>query len=280
MALESSLITHGLPRPLNGEVGHALEAAVRARGVTPATVAVLRGRIRIGLTPEELDRLAQDPTARKATRRDLAVCRAAGVSAGTTVAATAFLAHRGGIDVFATGGIGGVHRGTTGDVSADLPALADTPITVVCSGAKSILDLPRTVEWLETHSVPVVGWQTDEFPAFFSRTAGIRLSAKTRRADEAAGVIRAHRELGLPSAVLICVPCPEPEALPLERVERWLAQALEETTGAQGGALTPLVLERMAQLSGGATLAANRALLLHNADIAAQIAAALSRDQA
>ncbi|MGH2626818.1 MAG: pseudouridine-5'-phosphate glycosidase, partial [Anaerolineales bacterium] len=153
VALESSLITHGLPRPLNGEVAQAIEAAVRAQAAVPATIAVLEGEIRVGLTPEELARLAVDPQARKASRRDLAGCRASGVTAGTTVAATAFLAHRAGIEVFATGGIGGVHRGSTGDVSADLPALADTPITVVCSGAKSILDLPRTVEWLETHSL-------------------------------------------------------------------------------------------------------------------------------
>jgi pseudouridine-5'-phosphate glycosidase len=278
VALESSLITHGLPRPLNGEVALAIEAVVRAETAVPATIAVLQGRMRVGLTPEELDRLAQDPHARKATRRDLAACRASGATAGTTVAATAYLAHRAGIQVFATGGIGGVHRGTTGDVSADLPALADTPIALVCSGAKSILDLPRTIEWLETHSILVVGWQTDEFPAFFSRTAGIRLATKIRNAEEASRLILAHRELGLESAILICVPCPESEAVPRDLVERWLKQALEETAGVHGGSLTPHVLERMAQISGGATLAANRALLLHNAAIAAHIAAALLRN--
>lgn len=280
MALESSLITHGLPRPMNGEVAQALEAVVRAQAAVPATIAVLEGRIRVGLTPEELDGLARDPHARKATRRDLAACQASGATAGTTVAATAFLAQRAGIQVFATGGIGGVHRGATGDVSADLPALADTPIALVCSGAKSILDLPRTVEWLETHSIPVVGWQTDEFPAFFSQTTGIRLSTEIHDAEEAGRLIRAHWGFGLMSAILICVPCPEPEALPIDIVERWLQTALEETGGVHGDSVTPHVLGRMAELSGGATLAANRALLLHNAAIAAEIAAALIRSTA
>ncbi|MEX0788938.1 MAG: pseudouridine-5'-phosphate glycosidase [Anaerolineales bacterium] len=277
VALESSLITHGLPRPVNLDVARALEAEIRSRGAVPATVAVLAGRIRVGLTLEDLSQLAEDKTARKASRRDLSGTHVYGGTAGTTVAATAHVAHAAGIKTFATGGIGGVHRGPSGDISADLPALAEIPMVVVCSGAKSILDLPRTMEWLETHSIPVLGWGTNELPAFFSQSSGLPLESRVENAEQAVRWARAHWRLGLHSAVIVCVPCPEAHALPVEKVETWLREAEALANDVQGPGKTPYVLDRLSQVSGGATLAANRALLLKNASVAAALAGALGR---
>jgi len=278
VALESTVITHGLPRPVNLEIARQMESQVSAAGARPATVAVLDGQICLGLTPEELERLALSPSARKLNRRDLGAARAKGESGGTTVSATMYVAHGAGIRVFATGGIGGVHPGAGGDVSADLTELAQTAVAVVCSGAKAILDLPRTLEWLETAGVPVIGWRTDEFPAFFSRESGLSVSTRADSPAQAAAILRSHWELGSKAGALICVACPEEEAVPRSRVEAAVSQALAiaESVGVTGKDLTPFLLARVAELSGDATLRANLALLRHNARVAAEIALALA----
>ncbi|HLC01824.1 MAG TPA: pseudouridine-5'-phosphate glycosidase [Anaerolineales bacterium] len=278
VALESTVITHGLPRPVNLEIARQMESQVSAAGARPATVAVLDGQICLGLTPEELERLALSPSARKLNRRDLGAARAKGESGGTTVSATMYVAHGAGIRVFATGGIGGVHPGAGGDVSADLTELAQTAVAVVCSGAKAILDLPRTLEWLETAGVPVIGWRTDEFPAFFSRESGLSVSTRADTPAQAAAILRSHWELGSKAGALVCVACPEEEAVPRSRVEAAVSQALAiaESVGVTGKDLTPFLLARVAELSGDATLRANLALLRHNARVAAEIALALA----
>jgi pseudouridine-5'-phosphate glycosidase len=274
VALESTVITHGLPEPVNLELARRLEGEVRAAGAVPATVAVIDGRVCLGVTTDELERLALSRKLMKISRRDFGTALAQRATGGTTVAATMIAAHAGGIRVFATGGIGGVHRGQAGDVSADLPELARTPVIVVCAGAKAILDLPRTLEWLETAGVPVVGWGTDEFPAFFTRSSGLRLSARVNNAVEAAALIRAQWSLGLRSGVLVCVPCPEDVAVPAEAVEPVLRTALQqaEAQGVRGKEVTPFLLGRLAELTGGDTLRANLALLRNNARVAAELA--------
>jgi pseudouridine-5'-phosphate glycosidase len=278
VALESTVITHGLPRPVNLELARRLEMIVREAGAAPATVAVLGGELCVGLDDRSLEGLALDQAAIKASRRELAWAHARRLSAGTTVAATMALAHLAGIHVFATGGIGGVHRGDTGDASADLPELTRSPLAVVCAGAKSILDLPRTLEWLETASVPVIGWQTDEFPAFFSRSSGLPVSFKVDTVGELAQLLGAHWRISPSTAALVCVPCPPEEALDQDAVQDALeeAEAAAVQEGITGQALTPFLLARLSELTGGATLAANLALLRQNAHIAAELAKALS----
>lgn len=278
VALESTLITHGLPYPQNQEVAEELEQIVRSAGAVPATIGVLHGEIRIGLTQSDLRRLAQSLLPRKVSLRDLAACVLAGEDGGTTVAATAHLAHKAGIEVFVTGGIGGVHRGQPFDISADLPALAVTPIAVVCSGAKSILDLPLTLEWLETHGVPVVGFQTGQFPAFFSRESGLPVDSRAETVEEIAAFARAHWGLGLRSAVLVGVPVPEESAIAQDAAERAIQQALAdaERDGIHGKAITPYLLARMSNLTGGESLQANLALLRRNAQVGAELAASLA----
>ena len=277
VALESTVITHGLPRPVNLDLARRMEAEVLSIGVQPATVAILDGVVRLGLSNEELERLALSQNVRKVSRRDLAVAAARHQSGGTTVAATIFVAHSVGIQVFATGGIGGVHRGASGDVSADLYELAHTPIAVVCSGAKAILDLPRTIEWLETASVPVIAWGTNEFPAFLTRSSGLPVSESFTTLAEIVAFLRSHWRMGIGSGVLICVPCPEEAAIPRDIVEENLAQAESEalSSGIIGNELTPFLLNRLAELSEGATLRANLELLKNNAHVAATIAKAL-----
>jgi len=279
VALESTVITHGLPRPLNLDLARQMEAEVRQAGAIPATAALFNGRLRLGLSDDELEALASASAVEKVNRRDLGPAAAAAKTGGTTVSATMFIAHAAGVQVFATGGIGGVHRGDSGDVSADLPELARTPVAVVCAGAKSILDLPRTLEWLETAGVPVLGFGTDEFPAFFSRESGLRVSARVDSPEQAARVLQAHWGIGLASGALVCVPCPESDALPAASVEEALGRAMEsaEAAGVRGKELTPFLLARLSEISGGATLRANLALLRQNARVAAQIAAALKR---
>jgi len=278
VALESTVITHGLPEPVNLELARRLEAEVRSAGAVPATVAVIDGRICLGVTTDELERLALSRALMKISRRDLGTAVAQHGTGGTTVAATMIAAHAGGVQVFATGGIGGVHRGNSGDVSADLPELARTPVVVVCAGAKAILDLPRTLEWLETAGVPVLGWGTDEFPAFFTRSSGLPVTAKVRNAAETAALIRTQWGMGLRSGVLVCVPCPEEVAVPAEAVESVLRTALRqaEVAGVRGKELTPYLLSRLVDLSGGETLRANLALLRNNAHVAAEIARAFA----
>lgn len=278
VALESTVITHGLPRPINLELARRMEVEVSREGAIPATVAVLDGRPYIGLTPDHLEHLALTEKAVKISRRDLAAARVKGLTGGTTVSATMYMAAVTGIQVFATGGIGGVHKGSSGDISADLPELARTPMIVVCSGAKSILDLPRTLEWLETAGVPVVGWQTDEFPGFISESSGLAVPFRADTAEEIAHLMQAQGEMGLSAGLLVCVPCPTEEAVPAGEVNKAMAQA-EELADAQsitGKELTPFLLARLSELTDGATLRANLSLLRNNASIAAAISKAVA----
>lgn len=284
VALESTIITHGMPYPANLETARAAEEAVRSAGAEPATIAVLEGEATVGLDAGALETLARAAgSARKCSLRDLALAQVEGAHGGTTVAATLHLAHRAGIEVFATGGIGGVHRGAglTGDVSADLPALASTPLTVVCAGPKAILDLGLTLEWLETHAVPVLGYGTRELPAFWSRTSGHVVDARVDDPQSVAALVRAQRALGLNGGILVCQPLPEAHALPVDAVqgpiETALAQA--ESEGVRGKALTPFLLARVLEATGGDSLAANQALMAANAFLAGQIAVALTEDR-
>ncbi len=274
LAFESTLIAHGLPYPQNLETARALESLARARGVEPKTIAVLNGEIKIGLTDGELKRLATAHHVMKLARRDVAIALAQKRDGATTVSATMFLAHRAGIQIFATGGIGGVHRGELPDVSADLLELASTPVAVVCAGAKAILDLPATLEFLETHSVPVLGFQTDDFPAFYSRSSGLRVPARVDSPAEAARIIRTHWQLGNRSGVLIGVPISRDDEIARDVIEPFIerAQAEAEEKKIVGGALTPFILARLAELSEGASVRANIALLKNNVAVAAEIA--------
>jgi pseudouridine-5'-phosphate glycosidase len=279
VALESTVIAHGLPRPQNLETAEAVEGIVRAEGATPATIAVLQGKLCVGLSDKQRRLIADDADVKKLSTRDIAIAVARGWNGATTVAATMWIAHRAGIKVFATGGIGGVHRGPLPDISADLPELARTPMIVVCSGAKIVLDLPATREWLETHSVTVVGYGCDELPAFYSRSSGLPVDVRCDSPDKVVRIFKTQRELKIESALLITVP------VPLEaEVESSLLQcvlddaiALAERERIVGRDLTPFLLARMSQLSEGATLRANVALLENNARVAARIAVALNR---
>jgi pseudouridylate synthase len=283
VALESALITHGLPSPRNVEVARAAEAAIREAGATPATVAVLEGRIRVGLEEAELEALAAAAArgdAAKATRRNLAAQVVGGGAAGTTVTATMIAAHHASIRVFATGGIGGVHRGaaTSFDISADLDELARTPLVVVCAGPKSILDLDLTLEVLETRGVPVIGWQTDEVAGFLAPTTGRRVPVRADSATDVAAIAATHWGLGLESALLVCVPLPEDVAVPADEVEHLIEAAISEAAvaGVVGPATTPWLLARLAETTGGRSLAANEALIVRNAAVAARIARAMT----
>ncbi len=277
VALESTLITHGLPRPVNLEVARKLESVVRACGATPATIAILGGAIRVGLNIESLEYLAQASGVRKVSRRDLPIVVAQGLDGATTVAATMWIAAQAGVRVFATGGIGGVHRGQPLDVSADLPELARTPVAVVCAGAKAILDLPLTLEWLETHGVPVIGYRCDEFPAFYSRSSGLPVDARADSAEEAAAIVAAKWQMGLEGGALVAVPVPPELALDAAVGEAAIEEALRaaEREGMRGKALTPFLLEQVSQLTGGESQRANIALLENNARVAAGLARAL-----
>jgi pseudouridine-5'-phosphate glycosidase len=280
VALESTVITHGLPYPQNVMLASDMETEVRDEQAVPATIAVLDGRIRVGLSPDEVKRLGHDQNVHKISTRDFAPAIAQGWDGGTTVAATILAAHRVGIQVFATGGIGGVHRtagvpaGFNHDVSADLPTLAQIPMIVVCAGAKAILDLPATLEYLETFAVPVVGYGTDKFPAFYSPDSGLPVSVRADTPGEVASIARAHWELGMPGAVLVVQPPPQEVAMPLEAVNAAIEQALYEAgiSGLRGQAVTPFLLERVADLTHGSSLQANLGLLRNNARLAAKIA--------
>jgi len=286
VALESTLISHGLPYPRNLEVARASEVAVREAGAVPATIAVAAGELRVGLEVADLELLATAPAGsiRKAARPSLAAAVVDGGWAATTVSATMIAAAAAGIGVFATGGIGGVHRGAIGgerpslDISADLDELARTPVAVVCAGPKAILDVAATLEYLETRGVPVVTVGSDELPAFYARRSGLRSPLSVSDVAAAAGLVRAHRQLGLGSGVLVCVPIPETDALADElataAVERAVAEA--EAAHVQGPALTPWLLGRIAALTDGASVRANTALIVNDARVAGELAVALA----
>lgn len=278
VALESTVITHGLPRPDNQALAEDMERAVRNEGAVPATIALLEGKVHVGLSLAEMEQLSMMSDVFKVSRRDFAKVIVKKANGGTTVAGTMFAAHKAGISVFATGGIGGVHREARFDVSTDLQALADTPMIVVCAGAKSILDLPSTLEYLETMSVPVVGWQTDEFPAFFSRSAGLPVSFRIDKEDDLVDFAHTHWGLGFNSAVLVCQPIPEASAIPIDEIEAIEQQASDEAVrhGKRGQELTPFLLQRVNELSNGRSLKANIDLLLNNASLAAKISKAMT----
>jgi pseudouridine-5'-phosphate glycosidase len=279
VALESAVITHGLPHPANLEMARDVENAVRSHAAVPATIALFGGKIHVGLTGGDLDMLATAEQVRKISRRDFSIALARQETGGTTVAATLYAAHAAGIRVFSTGGIGGVHRGAPHDISADLPELGQRPLVVVCAGAKSILDLPATLEVLETNGVPVVGYQTDEFPAFYARTSGLPVNVRLDTPEEAASLAETHWGLGLTSAILVVQPPPPEACLPADKIEAVIQRALDEAArqGIQGAAVTPFLLAKVSSLTRGASLRSNLALLRHNAILAAQIAGALAQ---
>lgn len=279
VALESTVIAHGLPFPHNLETASKLEKTVRENGAIPATVAVFGGAFYVGLNEKQIEFLATEKNIRKISRRDLPIIVAKKMNCATTVATTAYIAHQAGIKVFSTGGIGGVHRGFSADISADLPELAQTPITVVCSGAKIVLDLPRTREWLETYGVPVLGWKCDELPAFYSRKSGLLVDAKIETAKEVAEIARSRDESNLPNSILLTVPVPESFEIDSAELEIILAEALRmaDEKNISGKEITPFLLAQMSEKSEGKTLAANIALLENNARIAVQVAVELSK---
>jgi pseudouridine-5'-phosphate glycosidase len=279
VALESTIITHGMPFPQNVDTARAVEATIRDSGATPATIAVLDGRLKIGLDDRELDALGQAENVAKLSRADLATCMATGGTGATTVAATMIAAHLAGIEVFATGGIGGVHKGaeTSFDISADLRELAQTPVTVVAAGAKAILDIPKTLEVLETLGVPVIAYGQDMFPAFWSRSSGLTAPI---RMDGTAAIAKSHRTraaLGLSGGQLIGNPIPVADEIPIQQLEPVIATAAREATdqGVTGKDVTPFLLGRIFELTDGASLNANIALVMNNARLAAEIAVSL-----
>jgi pseudouridine-5'-phosphate glycosidase len=277
VALESTVIAHGLPRPQNLETARRLEAIVRESGNVPATIAILDGRPCVGLTDDQIRFIAEGDDIKKISVRDLPIALAQKWNGATTVASTSWIASRAGINVFATGGIGGVHRGSLPDISGDLPVLASTPIVVVCSGAKIVLDLPATREWLETYGVTVIGYGCDEMPAFYSRASGLPIDVRCDSPEEVAEVFRSQSALGIERALLVTVPVPQEFEVSATLLETALNEALGQAerqliTGRQ---LTPFLLSQMAQASQGATLRANVALLENNARVAAEIARAL-----
>ncbi len=281
VALESTVISHGLPYPQNLQLARRMEEIVRAGGAEARTVAILSGELCAGITPAQLEHLATARDVRKVSRRDLPIVVARKLDGATTVATTMWVAQRFGIQVFATGGIGGVHRGPQGeasrDVSADLQELAETPVIVVCAGAKAILDLPATLEYLETHGVTVVGWQTDAFPAFYSRSSGLAVDVRCDSAAEVAALWRAKRALELPGGLLVCAPIPARDEIPAAEIEPAILQAVGEVEarGLRSAEVTPYLLSRLAELTGERSLRANLALLENNARIAAEIAVAV-----
>jgi pseudouridine-5'-phosphate glycosidase len=276
VALESTVITHGLPRPQNLELARDMEKQVRDSGATPATIGLLDGQIRIGLSDRELVRLADadEESTLKVSHRDFATAIVKKANGGTTVAGTMFAANMTGIKVFATGGIGGVHKESSFDISTDLRSLAEIPTVVVCAGAKAILDLPATLEYLETMGVPVIGYQTDEFPAFYSRESGLNVSVRLDSSKEIAEFAEAHWNLGMKGGILVTNPIPEADAISAAKMGPILAKASAEAVeqGIHGQKLTPFLLGRINELTKGKSLKANLALLLNNARLAAQIA--------
>ena len=282
VALESTIISHGMPYPKNVETALLVEQTLRDNGAVPATIAVIGGRLKAGLSKEEIEYLGK--TGRgvaKASRRDLPALVARGADGATTVTTTMIIAHMAGIQVFATGGIGGVHRGaeTTMDISADLEELAQTPVMVVCAGAKSILDLGLTLEYLETHGVPVIGYGTDELPAFYTRSSGFGVDYRVDSPEELAAMFAAQRDLGYKGGMLVTNPIPEEYAMPKDVIDAAIEQALRECKeqGVHGKETTPFLLARVVELTGGDSLESNIQLVLNNARVAARTAAALAK---
>jgi pseudouridine-5'-phosphate glycosidase len=281
VALESTVLTHGLPRPQNLQLANDMERAIREQGATPATIAFLDGYLHIGLSERELDRLSSEREAYKVSPRDFATVIMEEACGGTTVAGTMLACKQVDIRIFATGGIGGVHRGFTFDVSADLQALASIPMIVVCAGAKAILDLSATLEYLETMSVPVIGYGTDDFPAFYSRKSGLDVSVTLETPQEVVEFAQAHWSMGLQSAVLVANPIPKADAIPNSEIDPHIERAVVEADaqGIHGQDLTPFLLERISDLTKKRSMQANLALLRNNARLAAQIAKAYRADQ-
>ena len=281
VALESTIIAHGMPYPGNLETAQEMQRIIRGQRALPAVIAVLDGRLKVGLDQRELERVARAPDMAKASVRDLPVLVAQRRDGATTVASTMRIAAMAGIRVFATGGIGGAHRGAeaSGDVSADLTELAESPVAVVSAGAKAILDLPRTLEMLETLSVPVIGYQCDEFPAFYSRSSGLRVPARADSAEQVAAILAARWRLSLKGGVLVANPIPAGDEIPAAQIERQIAAALKEATaqGVSGKEVTPFLLARIRDLTDGRSQRANVALALNNARVGAELAYALSR---
>ena len=281
VALESTIIAHGMPYPANVETAREVEAIIRGQGAVPATIAVLAGRVKVGLTRDELQGLATAPDVLKLSRSDLPFAVATGRNGATTVAATMICAHLAGIEVFATGGIGGVHRGveSTMDISADLEELARTSVTVVCAGAKALLDLPRTLEYLETRGVPVIGYRTDRFPAFWSRASDLPAPIRLDTPGAIAALVRAKRSLRLDGGVVVANPVPEADEIGADEMAGHIEAAIAAAArdGVAGKAVTPFLLARLLELTGGRSLATNIALVKNNAALAAQLAGALVR---
>ena len=277
VALESTVLTHGLPRPQNLNLARDMESTVREEGAIPATIGFLDGHLHVGLEDSQLERLANEDNVLKVGPRDFGTSITKKVSGGTTVAGTMLACKHAGVKVFATGGIGGVHRESNFDISADLQALASIPMIVVCAGAKAILDLPATLEYLETMSVPVVGYGTDEFPAFYSRESGLDVSVRLDSPEEIVRFAKAHWEAGLQSAVLVANPVPETEAISKSEMEPFIDQANREAheQGIHGKEVTPFLLQRINELTNGKSMQTNLALLLNNARLAARIANSL-----
>lgn len=278
VALESTVISHGLPYPQNIETAYKVESIVRDSGATPATIAIFDGEVHVGLGDEHFERLVTDKAMRKVSRRDLPIMLGKRLSGATTVATTSFIAHRAGIKVFSTGGIGGVHRGDRSDVSADLPELARVPIIVVCSGAKIVLDLPATREWLETHGVTVLGWQTVDFPAFYSKSSGLSVDERVDTAKDVAKIAESRNDLELGSSILVTVPVPTEFEVTSAELDPMLIESLKlaKENGIKGKEVTPFLLSQLSERSSQRTLKANVALLENNARVACEIARALN----
>ncbi len=278
VALESTVISHGLPYPHNVALAQEMEQIIRIGGAEPRTIGIIKGELIAGLNAAQLLQLATGKNIRKVSRRDLPIVVARKQDGATTVATTMWIAQRFGIEVFATGGIGGVHRGDGTDISADLQELAQTPVIVVCAGAKALLNLPATLEYLETFGVTVVGWGTDEFPAFYSRSSGLPVDVRCDTGQEVAAIWHAKQQLGLPSGLLVTVPVPVADEIPAQEIEPAIERAVQEAAaqGLRSAQVTPFLLKRINELSGERSLRTNLALLKNNAKVAAEIALALA----
>ncbi len=277
LALESTLITHGLPFPQNLETAQAVEELVRERNVTPATIAIIDGKIKVGLNQDELEKLVQTKTVYKASKRDIPYLLSKGLSAGTTVAATLFCADYAGIRVFATGGIGGVHHGDSFDISADLIELARTPVAVICAGAKAILDLPRTIEFLETYSIPVIGYGTETLPAFYTRETSYKLTSHVNDIPALAKLLKIHWQLGMTTGILIANPINAADEIPADIIDPVITNALKAASERMitGKEVTPFLLGEVAAVTKGKSMAANISLIKNNVRLGADLAAAL-----